>query len=252
VASLRELQGAFAAALKDPGAPCPVLPAGNLAIYRNNSALSFRAALENSYPVLRRRVGDDYFRQLCGQYRVRFPSRSGDLHWSGADFPTFLLDHLHGSEYAWLADLARLEWARERASVSRVESALTADVLASFAPTRLEHLVFTLQPSLSLLASDYPVFTIWEANQLDNAPPVDQSLGSECGMTRLRIDGIEIRRLPADLFSYLSALDAGAPLGEAIGIAGLDQEGVVSALGFVFAEGLVGALRDGRGEKREA
>lgn len=252
MASLLELQSAFAAALRDPSAPCPVLPVGNLAIYRNNSALSFRAALESSYPVLRRRVGDDYFRQLCSLYRARFPSRSGDLHWSGADFPAFLLEHLHGGDYAWLTDLARLEWAREHASIARIESALTADALAAFAPAQLEHLVFTLQPSLSLLASDYPVFTVWETNQVVNAPPVNQSLGPEVGMVRLRIDGIDIRQLPAPLFSYLSALSAGAPLGDAIGSAGLDQEGVVSALGFVFNEGLVSALRDGRGEKRES
>jgi hypothetical protein len=252
VASLRELQRAFAVALRDPEATCPVRPAGNLAIYRNNSTHSFRAALETSFPVVRKRVGDDYFRQLCMQYRALYPSRSGDLHWTGRDFPAFLLEHLHGGEYVWLADLARLEWSREQASISRIESAVTAESLANFAASQLEHLVFTLQPSLSLLASDFPVFTIWQANQADVAPPVEQSLPGECGMVRARIDGLEIRQLSTGHFSYLSALRAGAPLGEAISSAGLDQEGVVSALGFVFTEGLVCALRDGRSEKRES
>ena len=252
MASLRELQSAFAAALRDPSAPCPVRPAGNLAIYRNNSTHSFRAALESSFPVVRKRVGDDYFRQLCMRYRERYPSRSGDLHWTGRDFPAFLLEHLHGTEYAWLGDLARLEWLHELASITRIESALTAEVLANFGPAQLEHLVFTLQPSMSLLASDFPVFTVWQANQTDNAPPVEQSLPGEYGMVRARIDGPEVRQLVPGLFSYLSALRAGAPLGEAISSAGLDQEGVVSALGFVFTDGLVCALRDGRSEKRES
>ena len=251
MASLREMQHAFAAAMRDPSAPCPVRPAGNLSIYRNTSALSFRAALESSFPVVRKRVGDDYFRQLCMQYRERYPSRSGDLHWTGRDFPAFLLEQLHGSDYVWLADLARLEWSREQASISRVEAALTAEALANFDPTQLEHLVFSLQPSLTLLASDFPVFTVWVANQVDNAPPVEQSAVGECGMVRIRIDGLEVRQLTPGPFSYLSALRAGAPLGEAISSAGLDQEGVVSALGFVFAEGLVCALKDGRSEKRE-
>ena len=251
MASLREMQNAFATAMRDPTAPCPVRPAGNLSIYRNNSTLSFRAALESSFPVVRKRVGDDYFRQLCTHYRARYPSRSGDLHWVGRDFSAFLLEHLHGSEYAWLADLARLEWSREQASISRIEAALTAEVLANFGPGQLEHLVFSLQPSLALLASDFPVFTVWQANQFNDAPPVNQSVGSECGMVRMRIDGLEVRQLAPGPFSYLSALRAGAPLGEAISSAGLDQDGVVSALGFVFAEGLVCALKDGRSEKRE-
>ncbi|HYJ39225.1 MAG TPA: DNA-binding domain-containing protein [Steroidobacteraceae bacterium] len=242
--SLREMQRAFAAALRDSSAACPVLPAGNLSIYRKNSAISFRSALESSFPVVRRRVGDDYFRQLSAQYRARFPSRSGDLHWIGRDFPAFLLEHLHGSEYAWLADLARLEWSREKASIARVEPSVAADVLGRFAPTQLEHLVFTLQPSLSLVASDFPIFTIWAANQVDNAPPVDQSLSGECGMVRARIDLLEVRPLEPRLFSYLSALAAGAPLPDAIVSAGLDQAGLVSALGFVFTEGLVCAVRE--------
>lgn len=239
MASLRELQRAFAAALHEPEAACPVLPRGNLSIYRNNSAYAFRSALESGFPVVRKRVGDDYFRQLGAQYRARFPSRSGDLHWIGSHFSTFLLEHLHGTEYAWLADLARLEWSREQAAIVSVEPAVTADVLAAVAPDQLEHLVFRLQPSLALIASDFPVFTIFAANQIENAPPVDQSLSGESGMVLSRIDAIEVRPLSPRLFSYISALAAGAPLGEAVTVAGLDQAALVGALGFVFNERLV-------------
>jgi len=244
VVSLREAQSAFAAALRDPSAACPVLPAANLSIYRNNAAITFRMALEGTFRVVRRRVGDDYFRQLSAQYRARFPSRSGDLHWVGRDFAAFLLEHLRGTDYAWLADLARLEWAREQASIAPVEPAVAAEILARFAPAQLERLVFTLQPSLSLVASDFPIFTVWTANQVENAPSVDQSIGSESGMVRARIDGIEVRQLESGLFSYLSALSAGAPLGEAIAAAGFDQTALVNALGFVFNEGLICSVRE--------
>jgi hypothetical protein len=243
VASLRELQGAFAAALRDDAVACAVLPPDNLSIYRNNAAVSFRVALEHTFPVVRRRVGDDYFRQLSVQYRARFPSRSGDLHWIGRDFPAFLLEHLHGGDYAWLADLARLEWARTQASIIRFETPVAANVLARFTADQLEKLVFGLQPSLQLVASDFPIFTVWSANQAENAPPVDQSLLGECGMVLGRSDLLEVRRLEPRLFSYLCALKAGAPLGEAVTAAGLDQTSLVSALGFVFNEGLVSSVR---------
>ena len=243
MASLREMQGAFAAALRDPAVACAVLPAENLSVYRNNTQVSFREALESTFPVVRRRVGDDYFRQLSAQYRAKFPSRSGDLHWIGRDFPAFLLAHLQGGDYVWLADLARLEWARSDAAIARLEAPISADVLGRYAPDQLEHLVFGLQPSLQLVASDFPVFTVWMANQAENAPPVDQSVGGECGMVRARSDLLEVRRLEPPLFSYISALSAGAPLGRAITAAGLDQAGLVSALGFVFNEGLVSSVR---------
>ena len=100
--SLRELQHSFAAALNDASCNCPVLPRANLAVYRNNAEWQFRNALSLSFPVLRQRVGDDYFRQLAHHYRREFPSRSGDLHWVGREFPGFLAGHLAGGDYAWL------------------------------------------------------------------------------------------------------------------------------------------------------
>ena len=243
MASLRELQASFAAALRDTSVPCAVLPRDNLSIYRNNAAISFRTALGLSFPVLRRRVGDDYFRQLAMRYRQRHPSRSGDLHWVGKGFAAFLAEDLQGGEYAWLADLARLEWSREQAAVATTRAAISVDALARFGPEQLEHLVFSLQPSLELHASDFPIFTIWAANQVENAPPVDQSLPGECGLVRARIDGVEVRPLSPGVFSYISALAAGAPLGEAVAIAGLDQSALVHALGFVFQEALICAVK---------
>jgi hypothetical protein len=239
VASLRDLQASFAAALIDPAATCAVSPPANLSVYRNNSLFAFRGALENSFPVLKRRVGEDYFHQLAFLYRQRFPSRSGDLHWVGRDFSAFLAEQLHGGEYAWLADLARLEWSREQASITPVHACVGAEMLGRFAPDQLEYLKFTLQPSLTLHASDFPIFTIWALNQVDDAPAVSQLVGPECGLVRMRIDGLEVRALDPRLFSYLSALVAGAPLGSAVTTSGLDQEGLVTALAFVFNESLV-------------
>lgn len=239
MASLRELQRSFAAALRDPAAECPVRPAARMAIYRGNSVANFRAALASTFPVLRRRVGDDYFTQLAHQYRERFPSRSGDLHWVGRDFSTFLAAQLGGGDYAWLADLAALEWARQSAAVESVVPGVDAAVLGEFAPELLEHVRFAVQPSLRLLESPYPVFSVWLANQSDNAPPVDQSVGAECGLARARDDGVEVARLAPDLFSYLSALAGGTTLGEAAAGAPGGEARLTQVLGYLFREGLV-------------
>jgi hypothetical protein len=245
VASLRELQRSFAAALRDPTLACPVCPATRLAIYRGNVSHNFRSALELGFPVLRRRVGDDYFAQLVFHYRERFPSRSGDLHWVGRDFAAFLATHLAGGDYAWLADLAQLEWSRQAAAIEVSLPSVGADALAGFAPEALENLRFTFQPSLRLLASTYPVFSVWLANQVENAPPVDQSVGAECGMVLARSAGVEVARLAPDLFSYLSALAAGTSLGEAMTRAALDGPRLTQVLGHAFADGLVTGVSPG-------
>jgi len=240
--SLRELQRSFAAALRDPSAACPVLPAANLSVYRGNVRHAFRASLEQSFPVIRKRVGDDYFGQLAHHYRERFPSRSGDLHFVGENFAGFLADYLRDGDYAWLADLARLEWSREESLISPELPTVGAEVLARFTPEQLEDLVFAFQPSLRLLSSSYPVFSVWLTNQETNAPPVDQSLGFESGLIRIRSESLEISRLEPRLFSYLSALVGGATLGEAMDVSGLDEASLLGSLGFVFGEELVTAV----------
>ena len=242
MASLREVQDSFAASLRDPAVACAVLPPANLAVYRNNASHTFRKSLEITYPVVRRRVGEDYFRQLSAHYRQRFPSRSGDLHWFGRDFAAFLDDYLDDSGYRWLADLARLEWSVAECSVAAERPAIFADVLTRYAAAQFEHLVFQLQPSLKLHSSAFPVFTLWSTNQVENAPPVDQSLSGETGMVRLRHESAEVRTVDAGLFSFLSALAGGSSLGDAMSTAALDGRALTDALGFVFREGLVCAL----------
>ena len=246
MASLRDLQHQFAAALRRPpgdlGVACAVRPVANLDVYRHNTAHQVHNALSISYPVVRRRVGDDFFRQLAHYYRALFPSRSGDLQWTGREFPAFLETHLADTDYAWLADLARLEWARELAGLAETLPALRAEMLGQFAPEELERLVFALQPSLGLVSSPFPVFSVWMANQVENAPPVDQSLGQENVLILGRSDSVEMRLLTPALFSYLSALAGGAALGEAMAAGELDETGLLSALQFSFAEGLVCGL----------
>jgi hypothetical protein len=251
MASLREIQdsfadalraGADAAAIERAARLCELTPAANFSIYRHNTQHAFHATLGLSFPVLHRRVGSDYFRQLAQRYRERCPSRSGDLHWVGRGFAEFLADHLRDGDYAWLADLARLEWAREAASVSVEHAAIGADALASIAPEALEHIVFTLQPSLSLIESPFPVFTVWFANQVENAPPVSQSLGSEHGMVHTRADRVEVVRLAPDIFSFLSALAAGGTLGQAMTEANADDRRLTEMLALLFNSSLVSSI----------
>jgi hypothetical protein len=242
MASLRDMQRSFAAALRDPAVDCAVLPPANLAVYRNHGNITFREALEQTFPVVRQRVGDDYFRQLSAHYRQRFPSRSGDLHWVGRDFAGFLDDYLAGGEYQWLADLARIEWARAESSITAEVSSLGVDALAGYPPEALERMVFGLQPSLRLVASAYPVYSVWLSNQAENAPPVDQSIGSEQGMIRARHDLIEVRKLDSFAFSFVSALDSGATLVDVMTTASLEARTLTGLLGFLFSEGLVCSL----------
>ena len=111
--ALLELQRQFAAGLRgervDAGSWVEddgLLPAARLGVYANNSRAFFEQALALTYPVLRRRVGDDYFDQLASLYRARHPSPSGDLHEVGRAFASFLAGHLAAGERLLQAEIA--------------------------------------------------------------------------------------------------------------------------------------------------
>jgi hypothetical protein len=247
---LRALQREFARALQSQAGAAPAprtfratrapAAASRLDVYRNNARQFFRTALELTYPVVRRRVGDEYFRVLADEYRAVHPSRSGDLHWVGAAFPAWLAGRLSGTEYAWLADLARLEWLCEESMASRSEPALPLQRLASVPADQIETLQLRLQPTLRSMSSHYPVCSVWQANQGDEeAPPVDLATGPEhCAIACLD-ERVTVYRLEAAHAGLLAALAGGAALGSAVELAGVDAAALAALLGWAFGEQLV-------------
>src|SRR6267142_1196042 len=125
---LRDLQMRFDDALFDaaPDAAAPwILGCDNgadsrarLAIYRNNLREGFRKALALEFPVIERLVGEDYFRQLALSFLAEHPSRAGDLHPIGEPFAQFLHSRFEGTPYAYLSDVATLEWAYQQSLVA--------------------------------------------------------------------------------------------------------------------------------------
>lgn len=257
-ASLATLQSRFAAALRarDDGpvqamADCIVddglAPAARVQLYRNNGRAMFEGALARTYPVLVRRVGDEYFSRLAIEYREAHPSRSGDLHWVGEPFPSWLARRMEGSEYAWLAELARLEWACEEALVAEVQPAAPADALARVAPEEVADAVLSLQPALRLVSSGFPVWSVWQVNQPGSAgDAVDPTLGAQHVAVIPDGEGLMLHALPLDQFTFLQQLAMGRTIEQALDASGLAIESLAETLAWLFGNGLVTSVRTAR------
>ena len=256
--TLADLQTRFGAALRSAGkdadaaigalAECIVddglAPASRVQVYRNNSRAMFEAALERTYPVLRRRVGEDYFRGLAREYRAEHPSRNGDLHWIGRAFASWLEPRLAGSEYEWLVDLARLEWACEEALVATRLPPLAPAELGQVAPETLAEVGLVLQPCVRTVSSRFPVWSAWRAGQVDGAgEPIDLALGAQHVVVTCGDTGLVLHSLPEEQFLFVAALAGGATLGSAVELAALDVETLPGLLAWIFGEGLVTSLR---------
>lgn len=248
--ALREVQHAFGAWLLGRTNDAPdwadgdeMVPEARLRVYRNNSRALFEQALQLTYPVLCRRVGTDYFRQLGRHYRQAYPSRSGDLHDVGCRFPEFLGTYLSGSPYAWLAELALLEWSVADAGVAAEAPAAAAAALADLAPEHVASARFTYVPSLRLVRGSVPILSIWQANQPgSDGSPVDLSSGGDCVLVHRNSADVELRSAEPAEFAFVDATARGATLGQAIDASALPLELLPTVLHRLFAGGTIAAV----------
>lgn len=218
--------GAFAAALLDRTAPCPPglrswngsAVAQRFAVYRNNFAVSLVEALADSFPVLRELVGAAFFRTLADAYVRRVPPRSPVLAWYGADFPDFVAAFPAASGVPYLADVARLEYARILAFHAADAAPLPAAVLAAALrkPEQLPALRLQLHPSIAVLASPFAVVSLWAAHQGLTAIAAVDPFRPECALVARCGDSVEVTAIPSAAVRFIAALQAGAVLGEAV------------------------------------
>jgi hypothetical protein len=220
----------FARALVDPSRPAPAATRRRdgrpverrFAVYRNNVAVALIGSLEARYPIVRRLVGDDFFRGMAGAYVAAEKPRSPALIQYGVSFPDFVARFPPAASIAYLADVARLENAWVEAYHAAEASALGLDALAAIAPDALETLRFRPHPAARLLAFAHPAASIWAASQGDGEPRAPEVWSAEEALVTRPDAGVFVRVLPPGGFAFAAALFSGANLGEAAALAACD------------------------------
>ena len=176
--ALREWQATFAAQLAGGGGEA------RLAIHRHHIRRSLAKALAATFPTVLALVGVDFFRQTAEAFVAQSLPTQPVLAEYGADFPGFLGAHESAHGLAYLADVARLDWALNAAFYSLRGPRLGAADLAGIPPEQLAANTLALAPGTALVCSRYPLDRIWAASQPD-AP--DEKVDIAQGPTRLLI-----------------------------------------------------------------
>jgi hypothetical protein len=244
VPSPAELQADFAAALADPTLPAPAGSGRRFDVHRNNRTVSLIEALEASFPVVHRLVGNDFFRAAAKAYIRRHPPRSPVLLLYGETFGAFLESFEPARGVPYLGDVARLEWARLNAFHAADAEPLSVARLTEAPQERLADLRFTLHPSLQLLASRWPIASLWAVTGgSDPAREVDMTAGEAVAVIRPALN-VELRILPPGGHGFIAALAGGACLGDAAetALAGQPDFDLATRLQGLFALGAVVAL----------
>ena len=236
---LMQMQDDFTDALFSTTSPVPACVKGatirradrRFAVYRNNVAVSLIEALSSRFPVVKRLVGDEFFSAMAKRYVLREPPFSPLLIHYGETFPMFIEEFEPAKPLPYLADVARLEFARGRAYHAADAEPLPAQLFADLPEEKIGATLVTLHPSVGILASAYPVLSIWEANQAAAVTPVEE-WQSEAVLVARPVLEVKTERLGTGVATFLLALQSGASIAEAV------ETASSAAPGFNTAEGL--------------
>jgi hypothetical protein len=214
-----------------------------LRIYRNHLVATLTAALESTFPVVRRLVDKRFFAYAAHECLRQHPPQSRCLAEYGAGLADFLSGFEPCKDLPYLADVARFEWALNTAATVREEAPLEIEALAATPPEGASLFKIALQPSVSYFASSWPIDAIWLANQQKEVRTVDlASRGTTVEMRRAD-EGFSWQRLAPGTFAFRKALAEGFALGMAAATAESDPAfDLAAALDRLFAERLVVGL----------
>lgn len=191
--------------------------AERLDIYRNNTLITLGEALCATFPVVTRLVGDDFFHVAARRFALaRLPKRPCLFEY-GAGFPDFLEGMPECLGLPYLGDVARLEWALNEVFTAPDGPILSPDRLTDLPEEALSGLALRLAASARCLTSPFPIDAIWRANRADRTETAAVDLGDgDVDLLVLRYgDEAAMTGLAPGEYHFLTALNAGLPLGDA-------------------------------------
>jgi len=153
----------------------PPLPAdARLAIYRNAYRVRLSDALDDTYPVLHKLLGDETFAALAEMFIAAYPSVHRSIRWFGRELADFLIAQPPFSEQPILSEAARFEWTLAEVFDAADAGALERAALSSIDPNDWAELVFCFHPSLRRLRFAWNTVSVWQAASGDEEPPAPE------------------------------------------------------------------------------
>ena len=180
------------------------------AVYRNNVAHSLSQALGRRFPVIERLVGAQFFAALAQAYLKGNRPRSPVLLEWGDSFAGFLRDFPPLAGYPYMADVARIEYARGIAFHAADGIEATSRDFMTMDPDTMG---LKLHASVQVLRLAHAAVTIWAQNQPGQTPaPIDPTRPEIALILRARDYSVPVVAISAADAAMIDALKAGAPL----------------------------------------
>ncbi|MBI2254698.1 MAG: putative DNA-binding domain-containing protein [Proteobacteria bacterium] len=217
---LLELQRQMCGTVRGQGASEPPglyrpthLPPGHpLSVYRNNHRISLAAALAVTFPTVTKLLGADAMQVVAGRFLMLHPPRQPCVAEYGNDFAGYLEGEALAGELPYLPDLARLDWALNRARTAADAMPYSAQDLAAESSDQLGDLQFVPHPSLTLLESKYALPQVYQAIHGSTLATTARE-GKPCHLMIWRqLQDARFAAVGANVFASAQAIAAGGRL----------------------------------------
>lgn len=213
--SLQNVQAELAELLFNKETTNVITPVENFSIYRNNIRSALISTLQETYPLIVKLLGEDFFKVACREYIAQYPSRSSNLNDYGEYFSHFLAHYPPVKNLIYLVEVAEFEWICHRLYFAADHSGFDVSRLRPLVKDQYENIHFSLHPALVVKKFHYPMLDIIDLCNHRSDKEVDITQGS-INLIIARRD-FEIKLIPiADAdFQFLNAIQEGATLGQA-------------------------------------
>jgi hypothetical protein len=172
--------------------------------------------LTTHFPVTRRVAGDESFDAMARRFIATERSRPATRFSNWEAFPSFLRSQGRAASIEYVADIAELEMARAKARNAADAQPIGAHAVPWLRAERLSRLRLVLHPSIFLVASRFPIVTIWETNQNEHENGRVVRWSAECALVARPFLEVEVRRLPPGGHAFISALSQGRTIAAAL------------------------------------
>lgn len=194
-----------------------IQPIHHLAIHRNNIKASLQNALRETYPLINKIIGNDFFDYTAKIYRQRYPSRSGNLSDYGEHFADFLTAFEPVKDLIYLPEIAKFEWASHCLYFAAEHTChFDANALTSLPTEQYDQICFDLHPALQLIQFHFPILRIIDLCKGIIDETIDINEGGVYLLMVRKGTHLTLTPLDAGAFTALSSIKAGHSLSFAI------------------------------------
>ena len=145
-----------------------------LAVYKRNLQANATRALKISFPTVEVLIGESLFSHCVETLLNCDPPKLGDWGLWGSRFARVLAKTAALDDFPYVVDISKLDYSLHILSREK-DSTVNIDSISLLTRHDIDTLSIALNPSISMLASAYPIFDIYQANNTSSLSPKENN-----------------------------------------------------------------------------